>query len=150
MSWRDESVETRLSETDIEDALKYSSNEVLEFFPNIPENLSNLLKTIVEFANHKGGTVFVGINEDGDYVGVSDRESVKEDIGVNIEDRVEGDLNYYIFEYEIESSDIIEIRVKQFSELPCAVDGKFYQWKPIQTRPLSPSEVKSLMIRDSD
>lgn len=145
MSWRSESVEKPLDETDIQDALDHSDTEVLAFFPGVPEEEFDLLRKVVEFANHEGGTIFVGIDERGNYGGLSDAGKAKENVGMYLEERVEGDLSYYMFEHEIESSDIVEIRIKEFESLPCAVDGQFYKWKPVQTRPLSPREVKELM-----
>ncbi len=147
MSWRDGSFEVALEEKDIYDAIENFRPEVLRFFPHIPEDKFNLVRTTVEFANHEGGTIFLGISEEREFTGVEDSNEVEREVGILLEDRIEGDLRYYTFSYEIENNNIIEVRIKRYSNLPCSADGKFYKWKPVP-RPLSPHEVRDLMINE--
>lgn len=144
MSWQGESTEGPLANKEVHDAVNNQQSEVLEFLPSMPEDEFELAKKAVQFANHKGGSIFLGINSQGKFKGLSDINDTKLKIGTILEDRVEGDLRYYLFIYSIDGKDILELRVKEFQELPCAVDGRFFKWKPAVSRPLSPEEVRIL------
>ncbi|WP_336358538.1 AlbA family DNA-binding domain-containing protein [Haloarcula sp. CGMCC 1.6347] len=145
MNWGESSGETPLEEKDIHNAKSQSQPEVLTFFPQVPEDDFKLARKAVEFSNHKGGTIFIGISGEGKFTGVGDPSEVEVEVGVLLEDRIEGDFRYHTFTYDIDGCGIIEVRIKTYETLPCSVDGKFYKWKPVP-RPLSPREVRELML----
>lgn len=144
MSWQGEAAEGPLANKEVHDAVDNQQSEVLEFLPSLPDEEFKVAKKAVEFANHKGGSIFLGIDNQGDFKGLSNIQDVKIRVGTILEDRVEGDLRYYLFIYSISNDDILELRIKEFRDLPCAVDGQFFTWKPAVSRPLSPDEVRTL------
>lgn len=145
MSGEQTSPEQPLEEAQLHDQINQGPSEVVQLLPTIPADDSELAKTAVELANHLGGSLFVGVNDDGEPTDVADINRVEREAATILEDYIEGDFRYYTFTYDIDNSGILEVRVKKYETLPCAVDGRFYRWKPVISRPLSPQEVSELM-----
>jgi len=81
------------------------------------------LKAVCAFANSDGGTLFVGVNDDGEPVGVKDLRRLLDDIPNKIRNKLG-----IISSVEVETRDgvsILKITVKPQS-VPISYDGKYY------------------------
>lgn len=67
--WRDRDVFIAISEQDIEQMLLTGENETIEFRQEIKNSAVRLAKTVVAFANTRGGSIIVGVDDDHRVVG---------------------------------------------------------------------------------
>jgi hypothetical protein len=72
-------------EKDIENLVKGGESDTIEFKSQIPKNQEAIAIAAVAFANQKGGTIFVGVENEGQIVG-SFAENAKETL-TNISER---------------------------------------------------------------
>src|SRR5207247_5668481 len=63
-----------LGPADIEEILSRGENNQVEFKTDVSSKQDEFLETIVAFANTAGGTVFVGVNDNGKAVGIYDQK----------------------------------------------------------------------------
>lgn len=70
----------------------YKESETTELKRELTKDLK---KEIVAFANTKGGTIFIGVEDNGNVVGVSDSNKVIESISCMIHDGIINDLTPY-------------------------------------------------------
>jgi len=63
-----------LGPADIHEILSRGENDQIEFKAEVSSKQDEFLETIVAFANTRGGTVFVGVNDNGKAVGIYDQK----------------------------------------------------------------------------
>jgi len=96
---------------------------------------SVIAKTIAGFMNHKGGSLLVGVTDNGDVVGLAhdyqtlrhkDRDGFERCITDIVKTRLGGDLCALVhcMFYEIDKKDVCRIVVEPSSEPVYCVDGK--------------------------
>lgn len=103
---------------------------------------SSIAKEIVAFANADGGTVLVGITDDGEVVGVDNVNETKsriQDIVRNCEPSVQ--INSELLEEE----NVIVIRIPESNEFHKAPKG-FYKRQGGNSQKLTQEEIKNAMI----
>jgi hypothetical protein len=81
---RENDVVVENDETQLVDMISKGENETVEFKVILPKDRKDLLESIVAFANTKGGTIFIGVD---DNCGIKD---FREDVKAQIVDLIQG------------------------------------------------------------
>ena len=95
----------------------YVESETLELKQELTKNIK---KEIVAFANSKGGTIYIGITDTGEILGLKDIKSDIESLSGMIREGIIGNLTTYtnIEIKEIDKKDIIELHITSAPEKP--------------------------------
>ena len=129
----------------------FAENERTEFKSAFTEGL---YKEIVAFANSGGGDIYVGIDNEGRHVGISDIDSEYTRITNGIRDAVLPDITMFV-RYSIEDNNIVHVTVSEGSNKPYYLKSKglkpggVYVRQGASSAPAS-SEAIRQMIKDSD
>lgn len=105
------------------------------------------LKAVCAFANSDGGTLFVGVNDDGEPVGVKDLRKLLDDIPNKIRNKLG-----IISSVEIETRDgvsVIKITVAPQS-VPISYDGKYYIRSGSNNFELRGTELSEFLLKKHD
>lgn len=80
----------------------------------------NIKKEIIAFANSKGGTIYIGISDEGSIIGLKDIKRDIESLSGMIREGIVGDLTIYtdIEIKEIDNKEIIELHITSAPEKP--------------------------------
>ena len=81
------------------------------------------LKEVCAFANSDGGTIFIGMDKNGNPIGVKNPEKLLEDLPNKIRDVLS--MTVMVKLEEIEGKKIIKLEVPS-SSIPVSYNGKFY------------------------
>lgn len=90
------------------------------------EYKADITKTIISFANTNGGTIYVGVEDDGSVCGVDDIDDTLLKIGNSVRDSIKPDITLFI-EYKLESLDgknIIVIEIQKGTACPYYLAAK--------------------------
>ena len=95
----------------------YVESETLELKQELTKNIK---KEIVAFANSKGGTIYIGITDNGEILGLKDIKSDIESLSGMIREGIIGNLTTYtdIEIKEIDKKDVIELHITSAPEKP--------------------------------
>lgn len=87
---------------------------------------SELKKEIVAFANTCDGTIYIGINDRGEIVGVENSNDVMERAGASIRNSIKPDISMYVTLNlkKIENKNIIVIKVQRGASRPYYIAEK--------------------------
>jgi len=111
---------------DIENLVKGGESDTIEFKSQIPKNQEGIAIAAVAFANQKGGTIFVGVDNEGQIVG-SFAENAKDTLTNILRDRCEPPLEFSIQEATVQGKPIFVVTVPQGKDKPYQVkDEGFY------------------------
>lgn len=98
-----------------------TENEKTEFKRDYTDNI---LKTIIAFANTGGGQIFVGVDDDGNPVGLSNTDKCCTRITNSVRDNISPDITMFT-KYTINEKDrIIEITVSEGTNKPYFLNSK--------------------------
>ncbi len=97
------------------------------------EMTKNLLKEIIAFANTDGGTLYLGVADDGTVVGVENPQQTEESLGNMIRDAIAPDLTT--------STDISQIEVSGASVIKVVVQSATHKPYYLRTSGMKPSGV---------
>ena len=109
------------------------------------ETITNtFLKTVSAFANYDGGSIFFGINDDGNVVGISDIKQSCLDIENKINDSISPQPNYTL---EIQNNEqIIKLTVKAGVQKPYLYKSKAYKRNDTATIEVDTLEFSRLIL----
>lgn len=95
----------------------YVESETVELKQELTKNIK---KEIVAFANSKGGTIYIGITDTGEILGLKDIKSDIESLSGMIREGIIGNLTTYtdIEIKEIDKKDVIELHITSAPEKP--------------------------------
>ena len=95
----------------------YIESETIELKQELTKNIK---KEIVAFANSKGGTIYIGITDNGEILGLKDIKSDIESLSGMIREGIIGNLTTYtdIEIKEIDKKDVIELHITSAPEKP--------------------------------
>lgn len=90
------------------------------------EYVDDIKKTIVAFANSEGGTVYIGIDDDGPVCGVSDIDATMLRVTSAIRDTVRPDVMMFVdCNYiDIEGKHVVAVSVQRGTARPYYLQGK--------------------------
>lgn len=88
--------------------------------------VDDIRKTVIAFANTNGGTIYVGIEDDGEIIGVQDADGEMLKLSNMIQDAVKPDVTLFTTcEREIiQGKNIIKVTVQKGTESPYYLSGK--------------------------
>ena len=88
--------------------------------------VEDMKKEIVAFANSEGGTLYIGINDQGEVIGVEDADGVMLQASNMIRDSIKPDVTMFVnYAHEqIEQKDIIKITVQKGTDSPYYIAKK--------------------------
>ena len=126
-------------------------SEQIEFKSRFTDDL---YKEIIAFANTDGGIVYVGIDDDGNAIGLEHVDIDYTRITNGIRDAIMPDVTMFI-QYTIQENDVVRIEVGEGSNKPYYLKGKGLKPTGVFVRqgassvPASPEAIRQ-MIKDSD
>lgn len=103
--------------------MKFSENFNIE----LKERLTNeLKKEVVAFANTCDGTIYIGISDDGEVIGVEDSDDTIERAGASIRNSIKPDISMYITLKleEIDNKKVVVIKVQRGASRPYYIAEK--------------------------
>lgn len=111
----------------IRNLINSGEGEKVEFKQELPGHKANIVKEILSIANTDGGKILMGVSDDGEVVGVDDKQSMKERIRDLVKGHTRRRIPIDIESRKIEDDQILMIEVPRADELPYASgDGVFY------------------------
>jgi len=111
----------------IRNLINSGEGEKVEFKQELPGHKANIVKEILSIANTDGGKILMGVSDDGEVVGVDDKQSMKERIRDLVKGHTRRRIPINIESRKIEDDQILMIEVPRADELPYASgDGVFY------------------------
>jgi Putative DNA-binding domain len=111
---------------DIENLVRGGESDTIEFKVQIAKNSDKIAIAAVAFANQRGGTIFVGVDDEGQMIGISG-ENIKETLTNILRDRCEPPLDFGIQEATVQEKHIFVVTVTQGKDTPYQVkDRGFY------------------------
>ena len=132
------------------DTMKFE-NEKMEFKAQMTEDL---YKEIVAFANTDGGTVYIGVDDQGNVVGVDNVDDIYTRITNGIRDAILPDVTIFI-KYVLQENRVIRIEVGEGTFKPYYLKAKGMKPSGVYIRqgacsaPASPEQIRR-MIKESD
>lgn len=125
VSWRElpSDVYFEVSEEEIEALIMRGENEVVEFKQDVPKNTEVLAKTAVAFANTFGGTIFLGVTDNGEIVGFSDPKG-EERVRNILRTHCEPPISPIIEIKHLQERPILLVRIKEETNKPYTIRGK--------------------------
>ena len=102
------------------------------------------LKTICAFANSEGGIIYIGVDDKGNPIGITNMDKLLEDIPNKILSKlgVIADVDVEM----VKGQEVIKIKVEK-SEVPISYDGKFYIRTGSTIQQLSGNELVRFMLK---
>ncbi|NHN41825.1 ATP-binding protein [Halorubellus sp. JP-L1] len=117
--------EYQVSPNSIESVLSRQESDVLEFKAELPDHVNSLRKEVAALANHEGGALLLGVDDDGNPVGLDKIDSDEERVAGVLSDGLTSVVRN-IKKARVDGADILIINVERTTTAPIAVDGSFY------------------------
>ena len=125
--------------------------ENIEFKSQFTEEI---YKEVIAFANTDGGVVYVGIDNEGNVVGLSDVDKEYTRITNGIRDAIQPDVTMFV-RFTVQDNKVVRITVNEGTNKPYYLKGKGLKPSGVFVRqgtssvPASPDQIRQ-MIKDSD
>ena len=113
-----------------------------------------IYKEVIAFANTDGGTIYVGMNDNGDVIGIDHIDETYTRITNGIRDAIHPDVTMFI-KYTLQDNKVVKITVGEGSYKPYYLKSKGLKPNGVYIRqgassvPASPEQIRQ-MIKDSD
>lgn len=91
--------------------MEFTENQFIELKESIDEKA--IIKSIVAFANSQGGSIYIGIKDDGTIVGVTIGNNTLENLANYIESNTDPKLFPLILTHKKNKKDVIEVKVEE-------------------------------------
>ena len=106
-----------------------------------------VIVSLVAFANAKGGTVYVGVNDKGDAVGVDlNPESVAKWIN-EIKQKTEPSIIPDAEVFDAKGKTVVELSVQEYPVKPVSVKGRYYKRQQNSNHLLSAIEISDMILQ---
>ncbi len=125
--------------------------ENIEFKAQFTEEI---YKEVIAFANTDGGTVYIGIDNDGNVVGLEDVDKEYTRITNGIRDAIMPDVTMFV-RFTVQDNKVVSITVNEGTNKPYYLKSKglkpngVYVRQGTSSAPASPEQIRQ-MIKDSD
>lgn len=116
--------------------------------------VNDIYKEVIAFANTDGGTIFVGVNDKGQVIGLENIDDTYTRITNGIRDAILPDVTIFV-KYVLEDKQIIRIEVGEGTYKPYYLKSKglkpsgIYVRQGASSAPASPEQIRQ-MIKDAD
>ncbi len=86
----------------------------------------SLKKEIVAFANSEGGTIYIGVEDDGNVIGVEDAQRIADSVNTMIHEAIAPDLSLFAEAHveRFEDVDLVVVSVHRGPDRPYCIAGK--------------------------
>jgi len=108
--------------------------------------LDDALKTICAFLNHKGGTVYFGIDDTGKTIGIQISDSTLRKISQQINSRIKPETMPEIKEVKENNKSLIEVKIPEGTNKLYFLDGRAYKRVGTENRLIPPDELKKVIL----
>lgn len=108
--------------------------------------LDESLKSICAFLNHKGGTVYFGVGNDGKIIGLDVSDDVLRKISQQIHSRIKPEITPEIKEAKEKGKSIIQIKLPEGNNKPYFLNGVAYKRVGTENRVIPPDELKRIIL----
>ena len=90
------------------------------------EYTSNIIKTVIAFANTNGGKIYIGIEDDGNVMGVDDTDALQIQVQNAIRDSIKPDITLFTNCYveQIKGKDVVVIEIQKGTACPYYISSK--------------------------
>ena len=125
--------------------------ENMEFKARFTEEI---YKEVIAFANTDGGVIYVGIDDNGNVIGLTDVDQEYTRITNGIRDAIMPDVTMFV-RFQIQENKVVRITVSEGTNKPYYLKGKGLKPSGVYVRqgtssvPASPDQIRQ-MIKDSD
>jgi hypothetical protein len=116
--------EFEVSSASLESVLAEAETEVLEFKEEL-DDVSDIAKEAVAFANHDGGAILLGVADNGSIQGLDAIDSAEERVA-GILDKVDPAVTKNIEKATYEGNDILIVNILRTASVPASYNGTFY------------------------
>lgn len=106
-----------------------------------------LYKVITAFATHEGGTIYLGVDDEGTVVGVTEPRKVKEDLENKINTKINPRVRFHFNELHIKDRVVLEINVLPGEEAPYFFKGHTYLRNDTSTVPVEGIDLQRLILK---
>lgn len=124
---------------------KHSESETLEFKESFDKKA---LETIGAFANSFGGTILIGVRDDGHVTGIVIGNNTLEDWTQRMQSNIQPRILPSIALRDYNGRTVVAIKVDQAND-PVSVDGRFVKRVGRTNQLMSPEEIKQRLIASS-
>lgn len=122
---RTEGIIFKTSKETVEGMIAKGENDMIEFKLDLGKDNNDFLESVVSFANTKGGTILLGIYDDGRIIGYEeDVDKVDKRIRSWVANKCEPDIDVNIEPLMIENKQVFAITVKEGNNKPYLLIGK--------------------------
>ncbi len=130
---------------DIYEILKAGEGEDIEFKRSLSER-KEILETICAFANTKGGTILIGVEDDGRIVGVDIGKLTIEKLVSSISSEIEPMIFPSVEVLELKGKKVIRITVPEGQQKPYFYRGRAYKRVGKVNKVMSKGEIERLIL----
>ena len=120
-------------------------SEELEFKKTTGEMREAMIDIVAMLNKHEKGTLYFGVSPNGDIKGQQVVESTLRDVSRNVFESIKPQIYPQIQKITIDGCNIIEVKFSG-SEKPYSAYGKYYTRVADESRELTPTELKEMMI----
>lgn len=132
-------------------ALMIFESENIEFKVQVTDDI---YREVIAFANSDGGTIYIGIDNEGNAVGIDNVDETYTKITNGIRDAIMPDVTMFI-KYTLQDNKVVRVAVSEGTYKPYYLKSKGLKPSGVYIRqgassvPASPEQIRS-MIKDSD
>jgi len=121
----------------------------IHFFNHIPTDNRELAKEATGITNNQGGVILIGVNFNGEIIGLDNSEEIYHQSIETLEEYIEPELSYSLRIIDIDEEEIIVINVDRYTQTQYktihAMEKRFYMRGFHSSNPLRPTEVASII-----
>ena len=133
-------------ESTISNLVPQGESETLEFKTSFNDES---LETIVAFANAQGGTLLIGVSDEGEISGIQLGKKTLEDWANRIKDSTDPRLQPSMVQNAFEQKMVVLIRIEPLVNGPASTRGRFFKRVGRTNQRMSHDEIKLNLLRGS-
>jgi len=130
----------------IEELILRGESETVEFKKSLGER-REIMETIVAFANRRGGTILIGVDDDGSVIGVNIGKGTIESLVNDIRQSIEPSIIPSVEVVEFRGKSVIIIKVPKGYDAPYFYRGRAYVRIGKTNRVMTSTDIEQLVAR---
>lgn len=135
------------SEKRIQDVISGGESKHIEFKESFKKDV---IETVAAFANTEGGSIFVGVRNDGSIRGIDVTDEILKEWINRIKQSTQPQLFPSFKVFKLESKDVLEIKVKEYSLKPVSCRGKYIKRIGASNHFLSSDEIVEMRLQSTN